>query len=326
MKTSRLLWPMCTLIVLSLACNIAEATPMVDILPTEIQPVAQPPAEFIPTDTKPVAGQAPAPTGLVITQVVVAPASTGTGTITTSVHYTLTEGSDYIVCLLDAGTSENPKNVLDTPVDATDQLRVMGFSFPLIVLGKHTVTCSNQAGTSSLSTDFVVGSTASLPTIQNPGFENGFSPWTELPAALTYGGQSVDENVVARSGSHSRKLFLRYGGSYVIQRVTADPPLPVNAVVTLKMFIKMPEAGSQSNKVFTLELVIGDSAGHTVTVKRDQADALADWTELTLSASSPDFEAAWIEIHAMTNKGDGNYKNFDKVVYVDDFSLEISQP
>ena len=162
--------------------------------------------------------------------------------------------------------------------------------------------------------------------IRNPGFENGFDPWSELQDALQYGGQSVDENIVSHSGSHSRKLFLRYGGSYILQRIPVDPALPLNSSVTLHVWIEMPYAGEKSNKCFTLELVVGNGNGQQKASSEDLYDASPDWTALSVTVENPGFPITWIEIHAMTNKGDGSYRSFDKPVYVDDFLLEAFSP
>jgi hypothetical protein len=162
--------------------------------------------------------------------------------------------------------------------------------------------------------------------IKNPGFEDGFSPWSELPAALAYGGQSEDENVVSRSGSHSRKLFLRYGGSYILQRIPVNPPLPANSSTTLHVWLEMPYAGEKTNKCFSLELVVGNGAGQQKASSEDLYDASPNWTALSVTIENPGFPITWIEIHAMTNKGDGSYRSFDKPVYLDDFLLEVFSP
>ena len=162
--------------------------------------------------------------------------------------------------------------------------------------------------------------------LKNPGFEEGFNSWSELPDALQYGGQSVDEDVVAHTGEHSRKLFLRYGGSYIIQRVAVDPPLPVNTHIVLSTFVNMPSAGSKSNKCFTLEMIIGSSDNQQEAVSYDYYEATSGWQQDFVLTNNLDFPVTWIEIHAMTNKGDGLYKDFDKPVYVDDFTLEVTPP
>jgi hypothetical protein len=165
-----------------------------------------------------------------------------------------------------------------------------------------------------------------LPAIVNPGFEqaaNFFDPWSELPSAFQYGGQSVNEATLSHSGSHSRKLFLRYGGSYILQRMPADPALPLNSQLTLSVFVKMPYAGARTNKCFSLELVIGGDAGQQKSARLDNYNALPSWTSLSVDITNPDFPITWIEIHAMTNKGDGSDRASDKPVYVDDFLLSV---
>jgi hypothetical protein len=163
--------------------------------------------------------------------------------------------------------------------------------------------------------------------LKNPGFENGFNDWSENPDAFTYGGQSVDEDVVAHSGEHSRKLFLRYGGSDILQRVTVNPPLPVGSSIILDIWFKMPEAGSKTNKCFNLKMNYGNDAGQQETATTsDFCEAFSGWDETALSNSSTDIQVTWIEVHAVTTKGDGTYKNFDKPVYVDDFTLTVLPP
>jgi hypothetical protein len=85
----------------------------------------------------------------------------------------------------------------------------------------------------------------------------------------------------------------------------------------------MPYSGSQSNKCFTLELVVGDDTGQQKVTSLDQYNALPYWTQFTILFENSDFPLKWIEIRAMTNKGNGLYPDFDKSVYVDNFSLFI---
>ena len=167
---------------------------------------------------------------------------------------------------------------------------------------------------------------AQLPVLKNPGFEDGFNFWSELPGALQYGGQSVDEDVVAYTGGHSRKLFLRYGGSYIIQRMPLDPPLPVDSLLTLSVSVRMPYGGTPSNKIFQLELVAGDAGSRQMKTTAEFPGPYPDWTPLMITLTITDFPASWVEVHAMTNHGDGLYKNFDRPVYVDDFTLVIDLP
>ena len=163
--------------------------------------------------------------------------------------------------------------------------------------------------------------------LKNPGFEEGFNSWSELPDALQYGGQSVDEDVVAHTGEHSRKLFLRYGGSYIIQRVSVDPVLPVGSSVSLNLWYKMPYAGGPTNKCFNLQWVVGnDSGGQETETSADTCAPSPNWTQFGMINANTDIPISWIEVHALTNKGDGNYKNFDKPVYVDDFTLKVLHP
>ena len=164
------------------------------------------------------------------------------------------------------------------------------------------------------------------PVIQNPGFENGpafFDSWTELPATFQYGGQSVDEATIRHSGGHSRKLFLRYGGSYIIQRIPVDPPLPLNSQLTLSVFVLMPFPGDKTNKDFSLELVIGYGTAQTKNSRIDVYDAMPNWTQLSVTIVNATFPITWVELHAMTNNGNGLYHGFDKPAYVDDFALSV---
>jgi len=163
--------------------------------------------------------------------------------------------------------------------------------------------------------------------LKNPGFEDGFKYWSENPAALQYGGQSVDEDVVAHAGDHSRKLFLRYGGSDILQRVTVNPALPVGSSIVLDIWFKMPDAGSKTNKCFNLKMIYGNDASQQETATTsDFCEAFSGWDETALSNSSTDIPVTWIEVHATTTKGDGTNKNFDKPVYVDDFTLKVLPP
>jgi len=168
--------------------------------------------------------------------------------------------------------------------------------------------------------------TPALPVIQNPGFENGpafFDAWSELPATFQYGGQSVDEATIHHSGKHSRKLFLRYGGSYIIQRIPVDPPLPLNSRLTLSTFVLMPFPGEKTNKDFSLELVIGNGTAQTKNSRIDVYAAMPNWTQLSVTIVNATFPITWVELHAMTNNGNGLYHGFDKPAYVDDFALSV---
>jgi hypothetical protein len=86
----------------------------------------------------------------------------------------------------------------------------------------------------------------------------------------------------------------------------------------------MPEEGSKTNKCFTFEMLLGNNSGqqelHTSDV---QCAALPDWTQLGILVSSTSFPISWVEIHIMSNKGDGTYQGFDKPVYVDDLTLGL---
>ena len=168
--------------------------------------------------------------------------------------------------------------------------------------------------------------TPPLPVIQNPGFENGpafFDAWTELPATFQYGGQSIDESTISHSGKHSRKMFLRYGGSYIIQRIPVDPPLPLNSRLTLSVFVMMPFPGDKTNKDFSLEMVIGNGTAQTKNSRIDVYDAMPNWTQLSVTIVNATFPITWVELHAMTNNGNGLYHGFDKPAYVDDFALNV---
>jgi hypothetical protein len=345
MKQNLLFWFLSFLICASLSsCSFPftndEPLPPVEVLPPA---QAQPPADQPPAQAQPPADQSsgdqPAalqqsvdqpPAGstssLQIESVTVDSTTAGSGTISATVSYSLQEGSDGINCYVTG--SSGSVLVFTQPSQAVVGIKSKAFTFPLTETGSHTLTCSNLSKSSLQSDSFTVDTAQQspdhfFPTIMNPGFEDGFNGWTELPAALTYGGQSVDEDVVSRTGSHSRKLFLRYGGSYIFQRIPLDTSLPPNSQITLAAWVKMPYAGTKANKCFTLELVIGNDNNQQKSAFRDQFDVLPNWTEITVTIANFDFPATWIEIRAMTNKGDGIYHNSDQPVYVDDFGLLV---
>jgi hypothetical protein len=330
MKKARLFFFVSILVCISLSCSLGEATPMVDILPTEIQSAAQPPADMPPADQPsgdlPPAGQLPTAmtNSTRITGLSIVPPSIAGGQFSATVSFSIQGTGDGFNCFFPVGGVPF-YNFLSSPeseVGKTSETFTFSDSEP----GPHTLTCTNYSQTSRQTAEFTVENVNHIPVIQNPGFESGFDPWKELPAAIQYGGQSVDENVVTHSGGHSRKLFLRYGGSYIFQRVPADPALPLNSTITLTVLVKMPQDGSLSNKVFTLEMVVGDDAGHTQTVNLDWHYAILGWGALEVHLKNTDFPVTWIEVRAMTNKGDGLYKDFDKIVYVDDFYLDVILP
>jgi hypothetical protein len=55
----------------------------------------------------------------------------------------------------------------------------------------------------------------------------------------------------------------------------------------------------------------------------DVYNAMPSRTSLSVDLVNAAFPVTWIEIHAMTNQGDGTYHGFDKPAYVDDFSLKV---
>ena len=191
-----------------------------------------------------------------------------------------------------------------------------------------TIALMLQAGAiqqaASTSVPLPVGLVApSMGLIVNPGFEEGFVGWSEDPAQFEYGGQSVEDSTEVHRGQQSRKLFLRRGGSHIIQNISLPTPLPTGIRITLRAWVKMPHAGSQSNKWFTLELVTISADGRKKSKAIDQFDALPDWSQLSVGPLATGFPVTRLEIHAMTSKGDGSYRGFDQPVWVDDFELDI---
>ena len=73
-------------------------------------------------------------------------------------------------------------------------------------------------------------------------------------------------------------------------------------------------------------MIIGSSDNQQEAVSYDYYEATSGWQQDFVLTNNLDFPVTWIEIHAMTNKGDGLYKDFDKPVYVDDFTLEVTPP
>lgn len=163
------------------------------------------------------------------------------------------------------------------------------------------------------------------PQLVNPGFEQGFTGWSEDPAVFQYGGQSVEGTDAAHSGQRSRKLFLRWGGSHILQRINVN--LGVGSQITLTAWVKMPSPGDRDNKWFVLELWAGSADGHQeVLAGVSQMNALPNWSQLSLGPITTDFPITWLEIHARTNAGGGTYQDYDKPVWVDDFELSVQAP
>jgi len=160
------------------------------------------------------------------------------------------------------------------------------------------------------------------PVLVNPGFEDGIDGWTDINS--TCNSRSDADNTEAHSGTQSRKLYLRYCGSYITQHVIGS--LPTGSSLTLKAWVKMPFAGDKANKYFTLNLVLGSASGQTSKVSLDQFDAISDWTQLTVGPVVATFPVAWVEVIAETDKGGGNNTGYDKPVWVDDFELVTQAP
>jgi len=235
-------------------------------------------------------------------------------------------GTHALVCLLDQHGLTGWSAEFTVTAPATQPASASAVPLASQVPAASAVPAASQVPEASQVPAAPLTGQSSLPSIANPGFEqaaNFFDPWSELPAALQYGGQSVDETDLSHSGSHSRKLFLRYGGSYILQRIPVDPPLPLNSQLTLSVFVMMPYPGAKTNKCFSLELVVGDATGAQKAARLDNYDALPDWTNLSVDLTNTGFPISSIEVHAMSNKGDGSDRGFDKPVYVDDFSLSV---
>jgi len=159
--------------------------------------------------------------------------------------------------------------------------------------------------------------------IVNPGFEEDFIGWREDPDQFQYGSQSIEDTTEVHGGQRSRKLFLCWGGSHIIQDISLATPLPAKTEVTLKAWVKMPHPGSQSNKWFTLELAAVSVDGRGDSKSVDQYSVLPDWSQLSVGPLVTKFPVMRLEIHAMTSKGDGSHKSHDRPVWVDDFELDI---
>jgi hypothetical protein len=160
------------------------------------------------------------------------------------------------------------------------------------------------------------------PVLVNPGFEDGIVGWTDINSNC--GSKSDADNSEAHSGSQSRKLYLRFCGSYIFQR--ASGTLPSGSSLTLKAWVKMPSAGDAANKWFRLGLMIGGAGGQTANVYVDQYNPLPNWTQLTVGPLVAGFPVAWVEVIAQSDRGGGADQAYDKPLWVDDFSLETKTP
>lgn len=160
-----------------------------------------------------------------------------------------------------------------------------------------------------------------IPELINPGFEDGILGWAEDPVQFEWGGESVAETGVAHTGGQSRKLWLRWGGSNIGQRVLVE--LPAESQVSLTAWVMMPFPGEKTNKWFTLTLVTGAADGQQDMLFVDQMNALPNWTQLSVGPLITRFPVNWIEVRAQTNKGDGSNRGYNKPVWVDDFELSI---
>ena len=158
------------------------------------------------------------------------------------------------------------------------------------------------------------------PVLVNPGFEAGIDGWTDINSNC--GSKSDADSTEAHSGTQSRKLYLRYCGSYISQ--TVHDSLPAGSSLTLKVWAKMPAAGDQANKVFTLSLVISSASGQTSKATIDVVNAMPDWTQLTVGPLVADFPVSSVEVIAETDKGGGDFNGYDRPVWIDDFEL-VSQ-
>ncbi len=162
--------------------------------------------------------------------------------------------------------------------------------------------------------------------IVNPGFKDGFVGWEEDSSVINSeqeASRSVDDPTEAHSGTHSRKLFLREGGSYIKQIVKLKNPLPTQCQIRLGVYVKMPFRGDPANKWFTLILITyGGSSDQLEYWSKEQRDTLVEWTEVTIQTEQLDYPIHKLEIRVFTTKGDGVHKGFDKSVWVDDFTIE----
>jgi len=159
--------------------------------------------------------------------------------------------------------------------------------------------------------------------IVNPGFEEGFIGWREDPPQFQYDSQSEEDSTEVHSGQRSRKLFLCWGGSHIIQNINLSTPLPIDTQITLRAWVKMPYPGSQDNKWFSLELVTVGTDGQKDSRPVDQYSVLPVWSQLSTGPLVAKFPVTQLGIHAMTSKGNGSHKGLDRPVWVDDFELDI---
>jgi nucleoside phosphorylase len=162
--------------------------------------------------------------------------------------------------------------------------------------------------------------------IVNPGFEDGFGGWEEDSSVINSeqaASRSVDDTTAAHSGTHSRKLFLREGGSYIKQIVKLKNPLSAHCQIRLGVYVRMPFRGGSANKWFTLMLITyGGSSDQVDYAQTEQFDTSVEWTKVTAQTEQLNYPIHKLEIHAFTTKGGGAHKGFDKPVWVDDFNLE----
>ena len=162
--------------------------------------------------------------------------------------------------------------------------------------------------------------------IVNPGFEDGFRGWEEDPSVINSehaASQSRDDPTEANSGSHSRKLFLREGGSYIKQTIELTSPLPVGCQIKLSAHIKMPFRGSLTNKTLSLLIVAhGGRPGQEDPFSVELEGVFEQWEKFSFQTKELDYPVHKLEIHAFTTRGNGLYKGFEKPVWVDDFTLE----
>jgi nucleoside phosphorylase len=166
--------------------------------------------------------------------------------------------------------------------------------------------------------------------IANPGFEDGFLGWEEDSSVIDSAqaaSMSIDASDEAHSGVHSRKLFLREGGSYIRQVVQLRNPLAAHCQIRLGAYVRMPFSGDPANKWFTLMLITrGEDSDQLEYAHVEQFDPLVEWTEVATHTRRLDYPIHKLEIHAFTTKGGGAHKGFDKPVWVDDFTIEYRNP
>ena len=156
------------------------------------------------------------------------------------------------------------------------------------------------------------------PVIVNPGFEAGVDPWQMYDDGGQ--GNAVLDTTVSHTGSASGKLYLRWYGGTIEQYIACS--LQAERELVLTWWMKMPEAGSESNKWFGALLVARASDGTVALAQFERFDPILEWTQQTLRVT-PSFPVVQVRVYTTTGAGGGGYDGWDKPVWVDDFALTV---